>query len=153
MRKIIYISLILFLYACGPTVIHSDKLELGEQWSYSDVLISKIEAPDTTKRYDLALKVTHNLEYDYQNLYLQVETTFPNGKKISNPLSLDLSDKKGIWLGKCGSKDCDITFSFQDNFRFKSLGSHEFSIGQYSREDQLSGVSEIELILFEGREE
>lgn len=145
--------MLLFIYSCGPTVVHSDKLEVGKQWSYGDALVSSYMVEDTTKKYDLALKLNHDLEYEYQNIYLNVETTFPDGKKTKNPLSLDLSNKIGIWLGKCGSKDCEITFSLQDDFRFKSLGKHDFSIAQFSREDQLKGISEIELILFEGRAE
>ena len=153
MKKLIYIALILLVYSCGPSIVHSDKLEIGNQWSYDDLLVSSYEVQDTIKKYDLALKVNHSLEYAYQNIYLNVETTFPDGKKISNPLSLNLSDKTGIWLGKCGSNNCDITFSLQDNFRFQSIGKHEFSIGQFSREDQLEGISDIELIVFEGRDE
>ena len=105
------------------------------------------------QKYDLALRVNHSLEYDYQNVYLQVETVFPDGKKTINPLSLNLADKIGTWLGKCGGDGCDITFSFQDDFRFQSLGKHEFSIGQFSRENQLAGISEIELLLFKAGEE
>jgi len=153
-RKLIYILLLALLYSCnGPTIVHSDILDLGEQWSYDDTLVSSYEVKDTTQRYDLALRLNHNKDYDYQNLYLNVETMFPDGKKTSNPLSLDLANKMGTWLGKCGNNDCDITFSFQDNFRFKSLGKYQFTIGQFSREDQLRGISEIELILFEAGEE
>jgi len=152
-RKLIYISILALLFSCnGPTVVHSDILDLGEQWSYEDRLVSSYEVQDTSQKYDLALRLNHNKEYDYQNLYLSVETVFPDGNKTSNPLSLDLANKMGTWLGKCGSNDCDITFSFQDNFRFKSLGKHQFTIGQFSREDQLRGISEIELILFESEE-
>lgn len=149
MKKLIYISLLIFLYSCGgQSIVHSDKLVIGEQWSYDNLLVSTYEAKDTTNRYDLALRINHNKEYDYQNVYLQVETIFPDGKKSKNPLSLDLANKMGTWLGNCSSNDCEIIFSFQDNFRFKSVGKHQFSIGQFSREDQLKGISEIELILF-----
>ena len=142
-----------FLCSCGPRVIHSDKLDIGKQWSYGNTLISEYTAQDTSSKYDLALKLIHTKEFEYQNVYLNVATSFPDGVKTTNPLSLDLSTKTGNWLGKCNSKDCEITFSFQDNFSFKTLGKHKFEIGQYSREDQLEGISEIELILFESRKE
>ncbi len=128
-------------------------MEIGEQWSYDDLLVSSYDVQDTMQKYDLALRVNHSLEYDYQNVYLQVKTVFPDGKETSNPLSLNLADKIGTWLGKCGGDGCDITFSFQDDFRFQSLGKHEFSIGQFSRENQLAGISEIELLLFKAGEE
>jgi len=152
-KKLFYISILLSLYACGPTIVHSDKLDIGEQWSYDDLLVSSYEVQDTSMKYDLALKVTHTLEYQYQNIYLNVETQFPDGKVAKNPLSLDLAEKTGLWKGKCGSTDCEITFSLQDKFRFKSLGEHKFSIAQFSREDQLMGISDIELILFESVQE
>jgi len=129
-RSLLYITILAFIYSCnGPTVVHADLLDIGEQWSYDHVLVSSYEVQDTSSKYDLALRLNHSKEYDYQNIYLNVETVFPDGKKTSNPLSLDLANKIGTWLGKCGSKDCDITFSFQDNFRFKSLGKHQFTIG------------------------
>jgi len=141
------------LYACnGPTIVHSDKLDLGTEWPYDKVLESSFIAQDTSALYDLALRVKHSKDYDYQNVYLNVETTFPDGNTTSNPLSLDFANKMGSWLGKCGSNDCEITFSFQDKFRFKSLGKHEFGVGQFSREENLKGISEIELILFESEQ-
>ncbi len=151
--KQLYIILIfgLFFTACQPNPIHSEKLEIDNDWLYQDQLKSKITVEDTIQKYDLALKVNHSKDFYFQNIYLNIETLFPDGNKKSEPLSLQLANRSGNWIGKCNKQDCETVFSLQDNFRFKQLGDHEFTIGQFSREEKLVGVNEIELLLFESQ--
>lgn len=150
MKNLIFISyLLLVLSSCGPSPIHSEKLELDGVWEYDENLTSTISVTDTLSNYDLALKMNHSSEFYFQNIYVRIETIFPDGKKISEPLSLQLAKSKGQWNGKCGGESCEILFSLQDNFKFKNLGDHRFSIGQFSRDEKLKGINEIELMLFE----
>ena len=137
--------------SCGPAAIHSEKMETNGEWSYDNKLSSTIDIQDIDKNYDLALKLNHSQEFYYQNIYLQIETVFPDGKKITEPLSLDLANKAGNWIGKCSGETCEIVFSLQDNFKFKNTGKHQFTIGQYSRDRMLEGVNEIELLLFDAQ--
>ncbi len=124
-------------------------MEIEGDWTYQDKLESTITVSDTLINYDLALKLNHSKEFGFQNIYLDIQTVFPDGKKVSKPLSLQVATSAGIWNGKCNSKDCEIVFSLQDNFKFKDLGDHQFTIGQYSREDKLEGINSVELLLFE----
>lgn len=126
-------------------------MEISEDWSYDQKLTSTIKVVDTIKNYDLALKLDHSTSFYFQNIYLQIETVFPDGKKMSEPLSLELATSKGNWIGKCGSENCEIVFSLQDKFKFKKLGDHKFTIGQFSRDENLKGVNEIELLLFDAQ--
>lgn len=148
-----YLTLILFLLftlsSCGPKPIHSERLRIDGAWEYQDKLSSTINVTETTMNYDLALRMEHSIEFYFQNIYLEIKTIFPDGKEISEPLSLQLGSSKGNWIGKCKGESCEIVFSLQDNFKFKNIGDHQFTVGQFSRDDKLQGIKEIELLLFE----
>lgn len=135
--------------SCGPSPIHSEKLKLDGIWDYDENLISTITVTDTLINYDLALKMDHSSDFYFQNLYVRIETIFPDEKKISEPLSLQLATSKGQWNGKCSGESCKIVFSLQDNFKFKHQGDYQFKVGQFSRDEGLKGINEIELLLFE----
>lgn len=124
-------------------------MNIEGDWTYQDKLESTITVSDTLMNYDLALKLNHSKEFGFQNIYLDIETVFPDGKKIAKPLSLQLATSAGIWNGKCSGDNCEIVFSLQDKFKFKDLGDHKFTIGQYSRETALIGINAVELLLFE----
>ena len=139
----------MILSSCGPKPIHSEKLNVDGLWDSGKKLNSTISVTDTTSKYDLALKMNHSSDFYFQNIYLNIETVFPDGKEISEAISLELATTKGNWIGKCRNEACEIVFSLQDNFKFKNLGDHQFTIEQYSRDKELKGINEIELLLFE----
>lgn len=140
---------ICLLVACNtesPIVENSITIEGG--WDYETTFLTQVPIEDTTSTYRLDLELLHTLDFDYENLYIDIETSFPDGRKLSDDFSLQLADKFGKWEGKCSSESCKKTFTLRDNFRFKDEGTYAFSIKQYSREDVLSGIGGLNLLLY-----
>lgn len=116
---------------------------------YSDSLQFEAEITDTSKVYDIELEVEHTPEYGFQNVYVRIHTEFPNGKRLSQPLSLELAGKAGNWLGKCGRTKCRLMVPIQQSAYFNELGMHRFIVEQYMRMDALPGITGIGLHIVE----
>lgn len=138
------------LTACGPRYVIKEKKAIEEGvWKYADSLQFEAEIKDTSKVYDIALEVEHAPDYGFQNVYIRIHTQFPGGKRLSQPLSLELAGKAGNWLGKCGRKKCRLIVPIQQNAYFNEKGIHRFTVEQYMRMEALPGITGIGLHIVE----
>lgn len=130
--------------SCGPNYILDEKKEIAnQQWSYTDSLSFTTNIADTNKIYNLYLDVEHLTEYSYQNIYVRLHSIFPNGKRVTEKVSIELMDQIGRWQGDCNSDDCDFRMTIQEGAFFNQSGSHTFVIEQFMRNDPLEGVQSI----------
>lgn len=124
-------------------------MELKElTWDYDKIFSSTFTIEDISKSYDLLLDVEHGTNYKFQNLYVNISTTFPNSEETNSDLSLDFADKKGKWKGECGSSKCKLRFYLQQSFKFKEPGEYTIGISQHSREKNVHGLESLALSLF-----
>jgi len=145
---IVYLFLIL-LGSCGPKIVYEHKTEVPDPWKYSDTLSFEYEISDVSKAYDLMLRVSHNKDFRYENLYIRATTTFPDMTVTSSPLSLELSKDGGEWEGNCSSKTCTAEIMLSQQAFFKTKGRYRLKLEQFSRQDSLPGVSSMTLLLTE----
>ena len=132
--------------ACGPNYIYDKTYPIqGNTWTYSDSLSFEVEVRDTLKIYNLYLDLEHNTDFPFQNLYTQISTSFPSGKRISEQLSLELQGKSGAWLGNCGSTYCKLRIPIQEGAYFNSSGKHTIVVNQFMRSDSINGVKSLSL--------
>lgn len=128
--------------ACGPRYLLKETRKLsGETWSYGDSLSFQAAIRDTAQLYDISLVVKHRTSYNFQNLYLRIHTEFPDGKKLTQVLSLELANKAGKWQGACSGDHCTLEVPIQINAFFNQTGVHTFTLEQYMRADDLAGIS------------
>lgn len=151
LRLSLYLSvLILGLVSCGDQHFFSEKGEVPpDGWNFADTLIYDFVIDDTTARYDIQLDVEHGSEYNYQNLYLQIFTQFPDGKELDQSLSMDLADSKGAWYGNCSGSTCNLHVVLQQNAIFDQIGVHTLKITQYMRHEPVEGIHTVSLVLDE----
>ena len=135
--------------SCGPKVIFSDKQEIADRWTYNSPVTFTYEIADTVKSYNLQLIVDHNKDFKYENLYINATTVFPDGKKITNPVSLQLTNPDGEWIGNCFGDQCSLTIDILSGAFYKSAGKYSLEIEQYSRAEILEGIKAIELKIIE----
>lgn len=141
----------LFIMACSEQgiVFSEEKLFSEDTWSYAEPIVFKIPVNDTTTRYQLLMDVSYSTDFDFQNLYVNVTTSFPDKKKIDDVLSLELADDRGIWNGKCSATECTAPILLRNDFRFQQTGIHTISFDQHSRKDNLKGLKAFRLKLIE----
>jgi gliding motility-associated lipoprotein GldH len=136
------------LNSCNSKVVFEDQKDINNAiWNYSDSLQYTFEIKDTSKRYDMYLRFDYSDAFAFQNVYLQLHTSFPNAKKLHKILSIDLFDATGKVLGKGADKDCKMQVMLQENTWFNQSGSYSLTIHQNMRVDNLEGISKVGLVL------
>lgn len=130
------------LAACTSDHVYRSSMDTPEaHWCYGDSLVFDFEIKDTAMRYDLFLDIDYQANvFPFQNLYLRLNTCFPNGKRLSKPLSFDLFAPTGEpnGNGKC-------QFILQEKAFFDQKGKHRLVVEQFTRRDSLPGVEAIAL--------
>lgn len=125
----------------------SNKIITSDQWSYKDSLNFTFSIADTSTIYNLYLDINHSTEYPFQNIYLQVATRFPSGKRIKERLPIDFADKTGVWYGKCDSEWCRLRVNLQQGAFFNAIGDHTITLEQFMRVDPLPGIRALSIKL------
>jgi len=140
--------LIFIFGSCGTKPYYSEKIEINKLgWLLDDEITFNTQVTDTSAIYELQMIIDHQRDYSYENLYLRITTSFPNIEAKTEQLSIDLADKKGKWVGKCGSANCECQVYLLEKFRFPAVGEYKFQIEQFTREDKLLGLNSLELRL------
>ncbi len=153
MRTVFFFSpLLLFLVAaCDEESIYTSSLEIPNgKWDHENLLTYEVEVEDTSERFDLVLDVLHSTAYEYQNLYVNINTTYPDGNSRQQRLSVDMAAPTGQWYGNCNRSQCKLRVVLQENAFFNQHGRHQFQVEQYMREDPLVGIYSITFSLLQG---
>jgi len=144
MRRFIFFCLFILFYSCDETPFFESKIEIPEAiWSYNYVPSFTVPVKDTSQKQDLYLELKHSPDFSYQNLYLKINTEFPNGEIKEEQLSINLANNSGDWIGKCQGESCMIQIYMLEKFKFAEPGEYKFSFEQYSREDNLKGIQSL----------
>jgi gliding motility-associated lipoprotein GldH len=139
--------------SCKHEIILDDVKELNNGiWQKGNEVAFTFEAKDTITYYDFLLNVVTNYDYPYQNVYVNISTTFPDGKKTSQLMSLELSKADGTSLGKCSGGECEIPIFINEHIKFKNTGQYIISFSQKSREDKIDGIKSIALKIVQSKE-
>lgn len=136
------------LFSCGENHFYKTTMEiLDSSWAYEDTLSYTFQIEDTTARYDIGLEISHQADYEYQNLYVKILTRFPDQKLLSQTLPIDFADNTGKWYGDCRGDRCVVHVQLQQNAIFDQIGSYRFQIAQFMRVNPVRGIESTALIL------
>lgn len=121
----------------------------NDEWRYDDPISFSFDIVDTTKTFDIILKVDHTDQYPYQNLYVKTTSQIPGDTAIVQNLSLELANQAGFWIGSCSGANCTIEIPIQSRIHFNQLGLYQIDLEQYTRTDTLKGLSGLGLRVVE----
>lgn len=135
---------IMLLASCGSNIYYNKNKSLPDDvWNQEHIVQFDVDIPDSTEVYDLYLTLRHSTSYGYSNLYLFVETLFPDGQTANDTIELLLADKSGKWYGKGFGKLKDNKILIRKGFRFPQSGMYSFFFEQAMREENLEGITDI----------
>lgn len=132
------------LNSCNSDVVFDQNIPVeNENWNYEQAKKFKVEITDTALRYNIYVNIRHSFHFEWRNLWVNIDTEFPNGKKISKRVNLLLSEADGKWFGDCSSDNCFIQIPIQENVIFPQKGTYNFVITQDMRENPLRNIRNV----------
>lgn len=141
MTKYLIFSLITaatLLSACGKDYFWEEKKDLPtHRWTYADSLNFKFKIEDTAAVFNLLLELEYADTFPFQNIYLQLKMSYPNGKQIRRTASFDLFDNEGNSLGDCSDGRCRTRITLQPDAYFGVAGEYGLSAEQFTRRESL----------------
>jgi gliding motility-associated lipoprotein GldH len=136
--------------SCGESYIYDQVVEIPEEtWTYAYPLDFEFEVNDTTNLYNLFIEVKHQKEYPNQNAYAKLLVTMPDGSTQNREVSFELATPEGEWVGKCSGDYCSSKLLYKKATRFTQMGKFKMHFEQYSRQDSLTGLSSLRVMLQE----
>lgn len=140
--------LLLFVAGCANDVVfeHLEKVD-STGWEYTKPVELTFEAPDTTELYNLIFDIRVTPDYGYQNLWLFIETTNPDGMTHTDSINCPMAYPNGRWVGTGVGDLIDTPILVHQRFKFTQLGQYTFRIKHGMRNDNLPYVQNIGVIL------
>lgn len=133
--------LFILLTSCSEDYLFKVEKNFEDKvWTWEDAFNFEFEIKDSLARYDFEVELVHSPDFEYQNLYVEIATVFPNGKEISDITSFELQEG-GAWKANCGST-CKLNFYLHENARAKP-GKYKMRLKQDTRVNELQGIASI----------
>jgi gliding motility-associated lipoprotein GldH len=134
----------LSLHSCDQNRYFEQNTELDhEKWAATDPKTFSLDISDTASLFNFYLNIRNTNDYPFANIYVFINTTFPDAEVARDTIELQLADIHGKWLGTGSGKYRYNHFILRKGMRFVQTGTYEFSIEQGMRKDTLSGISDI----------
>lgn len=128
------------LLGCDPQKVYESDINFeGKIWDMNETPVFAFKL-EQTKTVDIIFKLRNDLDYPFQNLYIQYVFKTAEGKELKKDLmNLTLFDTKtGIPTGTGNSIFQNRTVLLSSETL--SPGNYEIELAQYMREDKLAGV-------------
>lgn len=133
------------LVACDTKRYYENNLPIkNEVWNVNDKPFFEVEVEDTLKLFNFYINLRNNSSYEYSNIYLFLNTYFPNGEQSRDTIECILADSRGYWLGK-GTEIIEHQILFKRGVRFPMPGVYRFEFEQAMRKDELEDILDIGL--------
>ena len=134
----------LLFTSCDSNRYYEQNLEIAnEQWLSDESAEFVVDIMDTNSQFNFYVNVRNTNEYPYANLYVFIESTFPDSLVARDTVELQLANLDGKWLGSGFGKYKYHHFILRKAMRFVQQGSYTFKIDQGMRKQQLNGISDI----------
>jgi len=141
MRSSLLVIIVFVLSCCNNSKYENYHSFENSTWHTDSIVKFKYIITDTTKTYNINLKIRHTVDYDYQNLFVFVETD----KK--DTVEMFLAKKNGEWLGRGISDIREITYILEKEREFYKKGEYKIDIEQAMRHGPEKRIENLQHVL------
>ena len=140
----LFLLICFVLSACGNRNIFFEYQPIPpEGWCMYSVRSFDIDIKNIEKTYNVYINVRHRPNYPFQNLWLFITETAPNGIVSRDTIEIFLADHRGRWLGSGSGSVREMRVRIKQDFYFPEAGTYRFDIQQGMRSEVLQGITEI----------
>ena len=128
MRTLAFIITIVMFISCDSSIVFEEyKSFENQKWNTDSAAFFNYANSDTTSKNTIKIKLRHTVEYEFQNLFLFIETD------VIDTVELMLANKEGMWLGSGIGDVREFEFEYQNTKLFNKKGNYSFKIEQAMR--------------------
>ena len=135
----------LLLISCKRADLFTQAVEIHGVWPKNSAVKFTVPVTDTLSPYNFYLNIRHTGKYRYSNLYLFMQTRFPNGTYTKDTLEIMLATVQGKWIGKGWGEIKEDHVLLKSKLKFPHPGNYEFLIWQAMRVDTLRAIKSVGL--------
>ena len=127
-RTLALIGTIVMFISCDSSIVFEEyKSFENQKWNTDSAAFFNYTITDTTSINTVKIKLRHTVEYEFQNLFLFVETD------VIDTVELMLANKEGMWLGGGIGDVREFEFEYQNSKVFSKKGNYSFKVEQAMR--------------------
>jgi len=134
--------MIIFLFgSCdSKRVFEKNENIVNNTWDQNTSLIFLVNITDIAQAYNVYINVRNAGSYGFSNLFLFINTRFPQGQLERDTLECTLASPDGKWLGEGIGDIWDNRILFMKDVRFPQTGEYRFELIQAMRINPLPGI-------------
>src|SRR5690554_2178099 len=141
----ISIGLMLSLQGCNSDALYDKSYYFKDNvWNKKDTAYFKVEVKNTDVVHDYILSLRTSKEYQYNNLWLHIFITAPDGSTSKVAQMIPLANPDGSWIGKKSGTLVESTLRF-DSKPFPLEGEYIFKITNATQQEEIRYVEDISL--------
>jgi len=103
--------------------------------------VVKVDDPSTT--YDLFLNIRNSIDFQFSDLYLQIQQKNPDSSRIQYTVKIEMTNGEGMWVGKGSGSIYSQQVRFLKKYQFPDSGIYIFKIKQNMRANPVEGIHDV----------
>jgi gliding motility-associated lipoprotein GldH len=140
------IAIAFVVVSCDRNKVYEEYTEIKDyNWQSKDAVRFEFEIDDTASLHNVYINVRHANMYQFNNLWLFVKSSAPNGQTNVDTVECVLADNSGKWLGDGMGDIWDIQIPWRMGVRFPVKGKYIVEYKQGMRVDVLPGIMDVGL--------
>lgn len=135
------VAILFFLESCDPKRVYEKNEKIANNnWDQNVPLVFLVNVTDTLHLHNVYVNVRNAGFYGFSNLFLFINTRFPQGQLERDTLECTLASPDGRWLGEGLGDIWDNRILFKKGVRFPQTGEYRFEFIQAMRINPLTGI-------------
>jgi gliding motility-associated lipoprotein GldH len=143
-RILLSILFVGVLASCDNTVIFEKNITITHGiWEEANPVEISFTIQDTVNPVNLFINLRHTTAYEFSNLFLFIDTRYPNGKGVRDTLEIILAGHDGRWFGKGLGKIKEMKIPVRNDLIFPMSGNYTLVFEQAMRVNELNGIEDV----------
>ena len=135
---------LMFFAACDSRRVFEENISIPEnKWLADKPVVLQMNITDTVLPHNVYINLRNASHYPFSNIFLFLNTTFPDGRRDRDTLEIMLAGPDGKWLGDGLGDIWDNRVLFKKNVAFPQVGEYRFELVQAMRLDPLPGIRDV----------
>lgn len=144
LKHLIVIGVLVFIGGCDSKRVYESNVAIPNGiWNSANRAKFEVEISDTVTAHNFYINVRNAGSYPYSNLYLFLETEFPDKVYARDTIECILADNAGRWLGDGSGDIWDNQILFKKGIRFRKAGKYVFTLEQAMRVANLPMIMDV----------